>query len=43
LPRDEHEAVQRRLERIRVITTDGEVSANGHWQESRPYTIDLRR
>jgi uncharacterized protein (DUF2126 family) len=43
LPRDDHDAIARRQERIAITTNDGEPSAIGHWQESRPYTIDLRR
>jgi uncharacterized protein (DUF2126 family) len=43
LPRDEHDAIARRQERIAITTRDGEPEVLGHWQESRPYTIDLRR
>ncbi|HEU0030429.1 MAG TPA: transglutaminase family protein [Kofleriaceae bacterium] len=42
LPRDEDEAMARRQERIRVSTFEGDVTATGHWSESRPFTIDLR-
>ncbi|HEU4615323.1 MAG TPA: hypothetical protein VFS15_24685 [Kofleriaceae bacterium] len=43
LPRDEHDALARRQERIEVTTHEGDVSASGFWRESRPFTIDLRR
>jgi uncharacterized protein (DUF2126 family) len=43
LPVDEAEALARRQERISVATSDDEISAAGHWSESRPFTIDLRR
>ncbi len=46
LPRDEHEALARRQERIVVTTHEvaqhGDVTATGHWSEARPFTIDLR-
>ena len=42
LPRDERDAFERRQERIKVTTFDGDVSATGHWSEARPFTIDLR-
>lgn len=42
LPRDEHEALERRQERIQLTTQSGDVSAAGHWGEQRPFTIDLR-
>ncbi len=43
LPSDEHEALERRQERIKVATHSGELNATGHWSELRPFTIDLRR
>jgi uncharacterized protein (DUF2126 family) len=43
LPDDEKTALIRRQERIAVTTQQGEVTATGHWTESRPFTIDLRR
>jgi hypothetical protein len=42
LPTDENDALARRQDRIRITTSDGEVTANGHWPEARPFTIDLR-
>jgi hypothetical protein len=42
LPLDEADAIARRQERIAVISRHGEVTANGHWTERRPFTIDLR-
>ena len=42
LPRDEHDALDRRQERIRVTTQTGDITALGHWSEQRPFTIDLR-
>jgi uncharacterized protein (DUF2126 family) len=43
LPHDDHEALERRQERIKVTTLSGELNATGHWSELRPFTIDLRR
>ncbi len=43
LPADEYAALARRQERIAITTRDGEVSASGHWSETRAFTIDLRR
>jgi len=43
LPQNAGEALARRQERICVTTLDTEVTATGHWSESRPFTIDLRR
>jgi uncharacterized protein (DUF2126 family) len=43
LPRDDREALERRQERIRVSTREGEVNAPCFWREARPFTIDLRR
>lgn len=43
LPRDDHEALARRQERIQITIHDREVSAPAFWREVRPYTIDLRR
>ncbi|MGE5183905.1 MAG: transglutaminase family protein [Acidobacteriota bacterium] len=43
LPRDDHDALERRQERIKVATHDGGVAASGYWREARPFTIDLRR
>jgi len=43
LPRNDQDALERRQERIRVTTRDGEVSAPAFWREARPFTIDLRR
>jgi len=42
LPRDDLDALARRQERIKISTTTGDVSAVGHWIETRPFTIDLR-
>jgi len=42
LPTDDTDALSRRQERIRITTRDGDVTANGHWTETRPFTIDLR-
>ncbi|HWO25859.1 MAG TPA: transglutaminase family protein [Kofleriaceae bacterium] len=42
LPRDDGEALARRQERISVTELPGEPRAHGHWQEARPFTIDLR-
>ena len=43
LPADDHEALDRRSERISIATHLGDTVAFGHWPETRPYTIDLRR
>ncbi|HEV7556439.1 MAG TPA: transglutaminase family protein, partial [Kofleriaceae bacterium] len=43
LPADDHEALDRRAERISIATHLGAIVAFGHWPEIRPYTIDLRR
>ena len=42
LPSDEAEAIERRQERIAVVTRDGDITATAHWREHRPFTIDLR-
>ncbi len=42
LPGDEAEAIDRRQERIKIATIPGDVTAHGHWPETRPFTIDLR-
>lgn len=42
LPGDESEALARRQERLKLITSVGELTAFGHWAETRPFTIDLR-
>ena len=43
LPDDDTQALERRQERIRVTTHEGEASAPCFWREARPFTIDLRR
>jgi uncharacterized protein (DUF2126 family) len=43
LPHDEHDALARRQERIRVSAVDGEPTGRSFWRETRPFTIDLRR
>ena len=43
LPRDDHEALERRQERVKVTTRDGDVTAPSFWREARPFTIDVRR
>jgi uncharacterized protein (DUF2126 family) len=43
LPSDDHDALARRQERIKVTTREGDASASGYWPEARPFTIDLRR
>ncbi|MDB4957808.1 MAG: hypothetical protein JWO36_5377 [Myxococcales bacterium] len=43
LPRDDEDALDRRRDRIRITTRDGDVAAHKFWHESRPFTIDLRR
>jgi uncharacterized protein (DUF2126 family) len=43
LPHDDREALERRQERIRIVTRDAGTPAAGYWRESRPFTIDLRR
>ena len=43
LPLDDAGALERRQQRIRVTTRDGEVAAPSFWQEPRPFTIDIRR
>ncbi|HEX7836027.1 MAG TPA: hypothetical protein VF469_01125, partial [Kofleriaceae bacterium] len=42
LPRDEPEAIERRQERIQIVTRDGDVTAASRWRQARPFTIDLR-
>lgn len=42
LPRDEAEAIERRQERIQILTRDGDVTAGSRWRQARPFTIDLR-
>ncbi len=42
LPRDRNEALDRRNERIRISTREGDVTASSFWREARPFTIDLR-
>jgi uncharacterized protein (DUF2126 family) len=43
LPRVAHEALERRQERIRIATHDGDTHAAAFWREARPFTVDLRR
>lgn len=43
LPHDDHDALQRRQERIRVSAIDAEAQGRSFWRETRPFTIDLRR
>jgi len=43
LPRDDTEALRRRQDRIKITTSDGDVSATAFWPETHPFTIDLRR
>jgi len=43
LPRDDRDALERRQDRIRIVTRDAGTPAAGYWRESRPFTIDLRR
>lgn len=43
LPKDDRDALDRRNERIRISTREGDVSAPSFWRESRPFTIDVRR
>ncbi len=43
LPRDDRDALDRRNERIKITSRDGDVSASSYWRETRPFTIDLRR
>ena len=43
LPRDDHEALERRSERIHVITHERGIEASSYWRENKPFTIDLRR
>jgi uncharacterized protein (DUF2126 family) len=43
LPRDDHDALQRRQERIKIEVRDDDVTATGFWREAMPFTIDLRR
>jgi uncharacterized protein (DUF2126 family) len=43
LPPDDREALERRSERVKVTTREGDVTASAFWLESRPFTIDLRR
>jgi uncharacterized protein (DUF2126 family) len=43
LPADDREALERRQQRIRITTREGDgVSAAAFWREARPFTIDLR-
>ena len=42
LPTDDNDALARRQERIKIASSDGEVTATGHWSETRPFTVDLR-
>ena len=42
LPRDDNDALARRQERIQITMRDGDITATGHWSETRPFTIDLR-
>ena len=42
LPGDADEALARRNERIKITNLEGAIAAEGHWPETRPYTIDLR-
>ncbi|MGE3548206.1 MAG: transglutaminase family protein, partial [Kofleriaceae bacterium] len=43
LPRDATEALDRRNERIVIVTGDQELSAHGHWIQHRPFTVDTRQ
>jgi uncharacterized protein (DUF2126 family) len=43
LPRDDTEALGRRQDRIKIVTSDGEASATAFWPETHPFTIDVRR
>jgi uncharacterized protein (DUF2126 family) len=43
LPRDANEALERRQERIKIATHDGDTQAPAFWREARPFTVDLRR
>jgi uncharacterized protein (DUF2126 family) len=43
LPHDDTDALERRQERIKITTRDGDVAATSFWREARPFTIDLRR
>jgi uncharacterized protein (DUF2126 family) len=44
VPRDDGEALERRQERIKITTRDGDdIQAQSFWAETRPFTIDLRR
>ncbi|HLL22391.1 MAG TPA: transglutaminase family protein, partial [Kofleriaceae bacterium] len=42
LPANANEALARRNERVRIVTSNGSVEASGYWRETRPFTIDLR-
>jgi uncharacterized protein (DUF2126 family) len=42
LPADDTDAFSRRQDRIKITTRDGDVTATGHWRETRAFTIDLR-
>jgi uncharacterized protein (DUF2126 family) len=43
LPKDPNDALERRQERIKITTRDGDADAHAFWREARPFTIDLRR
>jgi uncharacterized protein (DUF2126 family) len=43
LPRDASDALERRQERIKISTHEGDATAPAFWREARPFTIDLRR
>ncbi|CAN5821910.1 hypothetical protein BH11MYX2_BH11MYX2_39500 [soil metagenome] len=42
LPTDEDDALARRQNRIRIHTGDAPVTAQGHWSQRQPFTVDLR-
>ncbi|HEY4058770.1 MAG TPA: transglutaminase family protein [Kofleriaceae bacterium] len=42
LPASEADALARRQDRIRIQTGDAPVSAQGHWSQRQPFTVDLR-
>jgi uncharacterized protein (DUF2126 family) len=43
LPRDDSEALERRQERVHVVTHERALNVSSYWRETRPFTIDLRR
>ncbi|HEY4177256.1 MAG TPA: transglutaminase family protein [Kofleriaceae bacterium] len=42
LPTDDAEALARRQNRIRIHTGEAPVTAQGHWSQRQPFTVDLR-